>query len=335
MVNEHSRSRILVVDDEPTNLKVLRQVLHKDYLLSFAKSGKDALALIEKEPPDLILLDVMMPEMSGFDVCALLKQGVTTQNIPIIFVTALNDELDEANGFQLGAVDYIVKPIVPAVVKARVSTHLSLVKSEVLKQTQIELIERLGRAAEYKDNETGLHVKRMSQYSHVLALAYGLDEECANDILEAAPMHDIGKIATPDSILLKPGKLTDEEFDEMKRHAAIGAEILGGSSSRLIQLASSVARHHHEKWDGSGYPEGLSGKDIPLEARIVAVADVFDALTSVRPYKKAWTVDETMTLFREQSGKHFDPKLVALLEQELPKILEIGKSLGMLNDVDE
>lgn len=316
-------ARILVVDDEPTNLKVLKQILQDDYRLLFAKSGEEAITLAGREKPDLILLDVMMPGMTGFDACRQLKELPDTTRIPVVFVTALKDEVDETTGFAVGGVDYISKPVVPSVVKARVRNHLSLVKADELTQSRLEIIQRLGRAAEYKDNETGLHVVRMSHYSRVLALAYGISEAQADDLLNAAPMHDIGKIGIPDHILLKPGKLTLEEFTIMQKHPLIGAEILGDSDSVLLQLARSVALYHHEKWDGSGYPHQLKGEDIPIEARIVALADVFDALTSKRPYKDPWTVEAALDHIREQAGRHFDPALVALLEQQLPNILAI------------
>lgn len=315
--------KILIVDDEPANLKVLRQVLQDLYRLSFARSGEAALELLQKEEIDLILLDIMMPDMTGFEVCEKVKQNPNTARIPVIFVTALKDTIDEEKGFQLGAVDYITKPIVPAIVRARVKTHLSLVQADALRETQIDLIQRLGRAAEYKDNETGMHVQRMSRYSYVLAVAVGIDEMAAHELLLAAQMHDLGKIAIPDNILLKPGRLDEGEFKQMKAHAQIGADILSNPRSQLVALARSIAITHHEKWDGSGYPNGLKGYDIPLEGRIAAIADVFDALTSERPYKKAWTVEEAVELLKEQSGKHFDPELVEIFIQELPKILDI------------
>jgi len=317
------KQSLLLVDDEPTNLRVLRTVLQEQYRLLFAKSGEEALQLLEKEHADLILLDVMMPGLTGFDVCARLKVNPLTCAIPVIFVTALKDEMDETKGFEVGAVDYITKPISPAVVRARVKTHLSLVQAQELKQTRLQVIQRLGRAAEYKDNETGLHVMRMSHYAQVLALAYGFSEQKAEDLLHAAPMHDIGKIGIADSILLKPGKLTVEEYQEMQKHPLIGAEIIGDCESDLLKMAKAVALYHHEKWDGTGYPFGLSGEQIPIEARIVALSDVFDALTSARPYKQAWTIEATLQHIRAQKGLHFEPVLVDLLEQNLQQILEI------------
>ncbi len=317
------KPQILVVDDEPANLRVLKQILQDDYRLSFAKSGEEALRLVNNSKPDLILLDIMMPDMTGLEVCKALKSQPSTQSIPVIFVTALNEESDEAQGLELGAVDYITKPVSAAIVRARVKTHLSLVQADTLKETRLQIIQRLGRAAEYKDNETGMHVMRMSYYSQILARAYGLCETHAELLLHAAPMHDIGKIGIPDNILLKPGKLTDEEFAVMKSHPQIGADILGEDDSDILKMAKTVALTHHEKWDGSGYPNGLAGEAIPIEGRIVALADVFDALTSARPYKKAWTIDEALTFIRDQSGRHFDPKLVVLFDEVLAEILEI------------
>lgn len=323
MSQQNTRPKLLVVDDEPTNLRVLKLMLQEQYHMAFARSGEEAIQLARQEQPNLILMDVMMPNMSGFEACVRLKQDGNTAGIPVIFVTALKDEVDETKGFEAGGVDYITKPLSPPIVKARVKTHLSLVRADELKSTRLQIIQKLGRAAEYKDNETGMHVMRMSHYSCILAKALGFSDDQAENLLNAAPMHDIGKIGIADSIMLKPGKLTEEEFDRMKQHPLIGAEILGESDSPLLQMARTVALHHHEKWDGSGYPYGLSGEDIPLEARIVAIADVFDALTSKRPYKEAWPVDETLAYIRDQSGRHFDPQLVTLLEQCLPDILQI------------
>ena len=317
------RPQLLVVDDEPANLQVLRHILQEDYRLLFAKDGAKALELAAREKPELILLDVMMPGMTGYQVCAQLKATPATSAIPVIFVTALADVEDEAQGFAVGAVDYITKPVSPAIVKARVRTHLSLVRVEELRETRLQIVQRLGLAAEYKDNETGLHVIRMSHYSRVLALAAGFSEAQAEELLNAAPMHDVGKIGIPDAVLRKPGKLDGEEWEVMKQHAQIGADIIGEHPSGLLRMAREIALNHHEKWDGSGYPRGIGGAEIPVEARIIAIADVFDALTSERPYKKAWSVEEAVQLLREQSGRHFDPELVELFLCQLPAILEI------------
>ncbi|WP_340677947.1 HD domain-containing phosphohydrolase [Paraglaciecola sp.] len=315
--------KILVVDDEPNNLQVLNQILSKQYRLLFAKSGQRAIEFARQQQPQLILLDVMMPEMDGFQTCQILKQDEKTSKIPIIFVTALSEVEDEFRGFELGAVDYITKPISPVIVRARVRTHLSLVSMNELQETRMQIIQRLGRAAEYKDNETGLHVIRMSHYSMLLAKAVGMTEYEQNLLLNASPMHDIGKIGTPDRILLKPGKLDPDEWDIMQTHAQIGADIIGQHDSPLLTMARIIALTHHEKWDGSGYPNHLAGKDIDLVGRIVAVADVFDALTTVRPYKHAWSVDEALKHMISCSGSHFDPNLIDLFTQIMPDILAI------------
>lgn len=314
---------LLLVDDEPANLQVLRNILSGHYRLLFAKNGERALELAHAEKPDLILLDVMMPGQSGHEVCQALKNSSATENIPVIFVTALSDVDDEARGFELGAVDYLTKPVSAPIVRARVRNHLSLVRIDELTATRLAVVQRLGRAAEYKDNETGLHVIRMSHFSELIARQAGMHEAWSETLLHAAPMHDVGKIGIPDAILQKPGKLDADEWAAMQKHAEIGAEIIGEDGSNLLNMAREVALCHHEKWDGSGYPRGLKGEDIPIAARIVALADVFDALTSERPYKKAWPVDQATDLIRQQSGKHFDPTLVEAFFRCLPAILEV------------
>ncbi|MFT3812822.1 MAG: response regulator [Acidovorax sp.] len=318
-----SRPRLLVVDDEPSNLQVLRHVLQADYRLLFATDGERALALARQQQPDLILLDVMMPDMDGYAVCAALKADAATAPVPVIFVTALSDSRDEARGFDVGAVDYISKPVSAPVVRARVRTHLSLVRLDELRETRLQIVQRLGRAAEYKDNETGMHVIRMSHYAHRLALAAQCGPAWAEDLLNAAPMHDVGKIGIPDAVLRKPGPLTSEEWTTMRRHPQIGAEIIGTHPSGVLRMAHTIALAHHEKWDGSGYPHGLAGEDIPLEARIVAIADVFDALTSERPYKKAWAAQDALAEIQAQAGRHFDPALVERFVPLMPELLAI------------
>ncbi|MBF0422895.1 MAG: two-component system response regulator [Magnetococcales bacterium] len=344
--------KIFVVDDTETNIDILLETLGDTYEVSVALDGVSALEDIPDREPDLILLDVMMPEMDGYEVCRRLKLDPRTRDIPLIFVTAKQETEDETFGLELGAVDYITKPFSPAVVLARVRTHLQLAhaKRELsqanvileqkvrqrteelqqtnieLEQTRLEIIRRLGRAAEYKDNETGLHVIRMSHYSRLLAVAAGLDRSWAETLFQAAPMHDIGKIGIPDMILLKPGRLTEAEWNVMRRHPSIGAGIIGDQSSPLLQMARSVALTHHEKWDGSGYPQRLSGQAIPLESRIVAIADVFDALTTKRPYKEPWPIDKAVGLLRDQAGTHFDPTLVPLFLGILTQILEVREN---------
>lgn len=314
---------ILAVDDETTNLQLLRQILQDRYRMLFAKDGPRALELVRREKPDLILLDVMMPDMTGYEVCRRLKADPATSTIPVIFVTALTDTVDEVTGFEAGGVDYITKPVSPPVVKARVQLHLSLVRMDELKASRLEVVQRLGLAAEYKDNETGLHVIRMSHYARMLGAAAGLDADDVDDLFNAAPMHDIGKIGIPDRILQKPARLDETEWREMQNHPTIGASIIGAHATGMLAVAYEVARTHHEKWDGTGYPAGLKGEEIPLCGRIVAIADVFDALTSVRPYKKAWTVEQACEHLSSQRGLHFDPQLVDLFLALIPQTAEI------------
>lgn len=311
---------LLVVDDEAANLQLLKHILQADYQLLFAKNGERALELAREQRPDLILLDVMMPGMSGYQVCTALKADASTESIPVIFVTALTHTDDEVQAFGAGAVDFITKPVSPLIVKARVRTHLSLVRMDELKETRLEIVHRLGLAAEYRDNETGQHVIRMSRYAQLLGRAAGMSEVAADDLLNAAPLHDIGKIGIPDSILLKPGPLSADEWAVMKTHAEIGAQIIGEHRNPMLAMARRIALSHHEKWDGSGYPYGLVGDDIPFEARIVAVCDVLDALTSRRPYKEAWPAERALEHIDAQRGKHFEPAIVDLLMANLPAV---------------
>lgn len=328
---------ILVVDDEPANIDLLVECLKDAYNVKAATRGERALRIARSgEPPDMILLDIMMPDMDGFEVCRQLKADLSTRHIPIIFITAKIGLDDEIRGLELGAVDYITKPISPPIVQARVHTQLALYdqnrildikvreQTAQLNETRLAIIRRLGRAAEYKDNETGLHVIRMSHYAAIISRAIGMDERNVDLLLNAAPMHDVGKIGIPDRILQKPGKLTPEEWDVMRTHAQIGADIIGDANgSELLEMARVVALTHHEKWDGSGYPNALAGEQIPQVGRIVAIADVFDALTSVRPYKPAWPVERALELFHECRGTHFDPDLVPVFLEAMPEILTI------------
>jgi len=310
------RPRVLAVDDEPTNLQVLRQVLGADYRLLFATDGTRALQIARQQQPELILLDVMMPGMDGYTVCRTLKADAATRAIPVVFVTALNDVADEAHGFDVGCVDYIAKPFSAAVVRARVKTHLSLVRMDELTATRLQIVQRLGRAAEYKDNETGMHVIRMSHFAHRLALAAGCGAEWADDLLNAAPMHDVGKIGIPDAMLQKPGKLTVEEFEVMKTHTTLGRNAIEDAERRLgmrvafLSVSKEIAYSHQEKWDGSGYPEGLAGDQIPVSARLMAVADVYDALINKRVYKAAFSHDQACSTIVKGKGTHFDPDMV-------------------------
>jgi putative two-component system response regulator len=315
--------KILIADDEPNNLQVLKQILSGRYQLLFANNGEKAVEAAIKHLPDLVLLDIMMPVMNGYEACEKLKSIPATKNIPIIFVTAMSEVEDEARGFDVGAVDYIQKPVSGPIVLRRIETHLSLVRAQELENSQKAAIYMLGEAGHYNDSDTGVHIWRMAAYSRALAEAAGWSEHMLDRIELAAPMHDTGKVGIPDDILKASRKLTLEEWEVMKRHAEIGYNILSNSNTPMFIMAAEIARYHHEKWDGSGYPEGLSGESIPEAARIVALADVFDALTMKRPYKEAWSVEDAIAEIRKNSGSHFEPRLVELFEKILPSILAI------------
>lgn len=331
---------VLVVDDSAVNIDILSNILKDEYKVRVAKSGEAALKSVLHTKPDIILLDVVMPEMDGFEVCKIIKSNPKTSNIPIIFVTAKDETKDEISGFEIGAADYITKPISPAIVKTRVRTQLALydqqreLEKQVLKRTKelndsrLEIIRKLVVAAEYKDTDTGLHIVRMSTYSYFIAKAYGFEEKELEIILNAAPMHDIGKIGIPDRILQKPGKLNEKEWEIMKTHSYIGAKIIGEQSSDLLIAARVIAHQHHEKWNGNGYPQRLKSENINIYARIVAIADVFDALTSKRPYKEPWDVEDALKLIHEEKNKHFDPDVVEAMQKVLPDILETKEKYG-------
>ena len=330
------KATLLIVDDTPENIDVLRGILKESYKLKIATDGEKALKIAKGEhKPDLILLDIMMPGIDGYEVCRQLKSNYITADIPVIFVTAKGEVDDESQGFDLGAVDYITKPVSPPLVLRRVSTHLTLYnkkrlleglvkeQTRTIEYTRLQIIQRLGRAAEYKDNETGMHVMRMSHYSQVLALAAGLSSADAALILNASPMHDIGKIGIPDNILLKPGKLDKDEWAIMLQHPQIGVEIIGDHDSLILNLAKEIALTHHEKYNGKGYPNSLKGQEIPLSGRIIAITDVFDALTTERPYKKAWSVEDAIAYIKQEAGEHFDPELVKKFLEIMPDIISL------------
>ncbi|MGE4296770.1 MAG: HD domain-containing phosphohydrolase [Desulfovibrionaceae bacterium] len=336
MGDQPKRPTVLVVDDTPANIDVLSNIL-AEYNVKAANSGTKALAVASRFVPDIILLDIMMPDMDGYDVCSRLKRDLKTKDIPVIFITAMNDVADEARGFAIGAVDYITKPVSAPIVRARVKTHLRLYdqnrdlehlvheRTKELNESRLEIIRRLGLAAEYKDNETGMHVVRMSYYCKVVAQGMGMSDEEVDLLLNAAPMHDVGKIGIPDNILRKPGLLDNHERFIMQQHTDFGAKIIGEHDTPLLHLARIVALTHHEKWDGTGYPKGLKGEDIPLAGRIVAIADVFDALTSNRPYKEAWPFDKAVALVKEEAGRHFDPALVSIFLNHLDEIRALAR----------
>ena len=314
---------ILIVDDEPENLAAMRQILSAEHRLVFARTGAEALAAAVKHKPALILLDIQMPDMDGYTVCRALKADPRTEAIPIIFVSGLSEVGDETAGFEVGAVDYITKPVSPAIVSARVRTHLSLVRVSRLEQSYREAIYMLGEAGHYNDNDTGVHIWRMAAYSDALATACGWNDNDRHLMDLAAPMHDTGKLGIPNAILRKPGKLDVAEWEIMKTHSRIGHDILAKSEVPLFQMAAEIALHHHEWWDGSGYPDGLAGTAIPEPALIVAIADVFDALTMNRPYKEAWPVERALEAMKAESGSHFDPRLLDIFISIFPQIIDI------------
>ncbi len=351
---------ILIVDDTPENLTVLGELLQPTYRVRAANSGRRALQIAQASPtPDLILLDVMMPEMDGFDVLAELRASPVTQNIPVIFVTAMDGTKDEEHGLDQGAVDYITKPIRPGIVLARIRTQLELKQSRDLLSHQNAYLEEevarrmrenqliqevsihaLARLAETRDPETGKHLRRTQEYVLTLArglrqhprFAHYLDERTINALAQSAPLHDIGKVGIPDHILLKPGKLTPEEWVIMKTHAELGSNAIAQAEAdaekpvEFLSIAKQIAHSHHEKWDGSGYPEGLAGDAIPIAARLMALADVFDALTCKRVYKEAFSFERAYNIIVEGSGAHFDPDVVASFVRDYEIFMSIAKT---------
>lgn len=335
---------VLLVDDAKSNVDVLVNALKDTYKLGVSLNGEDALRFAKQNLPDLILLDIIMPGTDGFAVCDRLKSDPLTRDIPIIFITAMDDLTHKTKGFDAGAVDYITKPFDITEVKARVKTHLTLKlavealknqnaileemvleRTRELRKAQIEVINRLGKAAEFRDQDTGTHINRMSKYCRLMGKALGLSREEYDRLDLASTMHDVGKIGISDNILLKPGKLDNKEWESMRSHTRIGEELLSGGTSQLLEVARIIAMTHHEKWDGTGYHQHLKGKDIPLAGRITCICDVFDALISRRPYKDPWPVDQALAEIKNGSGVFFDPELVEVflsLEPEIRKIVE-------------
>ena len=337
-------ARILIVDDQRPNVMLLEKMLGAQGYrrLIGITDAREVDALQEQHDFDLILLDLNMPHRDGFEVIEALRRAAPERYPPILVLTAQSDPESRLRALELGARDFLTKPFDYMEVLSRIRNLLEvrMLHKRVVEQnaeleervrdrtrelhdTRLEIIRRLGRAAEYRDNETGYHILRMSHYAARLARAVGLDEAECDMLLDASPMHDVGKIGIPDRILLKPGKLDADEWEVMKTHARIGADILTGHDSPLMRMAALIAVTHHEKWDGSGYPEGLVGEAIPLVGRITAVCDVFDALTTVRPYKKAWSIEDAFAFIREQSGSHFDPRLAEVFAGLRGEVLAI------------
>jgi len=352
--------KIMVVDDEILNRKLIEAMLKpQGYEVIVAVDGEDCLAKVEQNPPDLILMDIMMPNLNGFEVVTRLKAKENLALIPIVMVTALQDVGDRVKALEVGADDFLTKPVDRMELRARVRSLLKVkryndhmvnyrqeLEQEVTKQTQelknaslkiaeahsklrdasLETIFRLARAAEYKDEDTGNHIISMSRISAFLTERLGFNSTVVERVLYASPMHDIGKIGIPDRILTKNGPLNDEEWSLMRMHTIFGGQILEYSKIGFLRLGEIIALTHHEKWDGSGYPHGLAGKQIPLAGRIVAVADVFDALMSKRPYKAPLTIDQTVDIIRAGRGNHFDPALVDVFLSSLPEIIKLWEN---------
>ncbi|MDP1773889.1 MAG: two-component system response regulator [Methylobacter sp.] len=339
----NKRSTILVVDDTPANLTLLANLLKEQYRIKVANNGIKALELAAAAPPDLVLLDIMMPEMDGYEVCRRLKLDEATRKVPVIFLTAKTEVEDEELGFSVGAVDFIHKPISPPIVAARVKIHLEIKSWHDFLQDQNAWLQKqvekrlseinhmqdasicvMVSLAEFRDESTGNHIRRTQECVRMLALELAklphyselLTPSYIELMSKSAPLHDVGKIAIPDHILLKPGKHTPEEFAIMKTHAQRGYDMLKragdhmGEQGEFLTLAMEIAGCHHEKWDGSGYPNGLVGDSIPLSARLMAVADVFDALLARRPYKEPMSIAQATAIIMEGKGKHFDPEVV-------------------------
>ena len=350
---ETKQATLLIVDDEPFYLEMLSELLSDDYRILVARNGEQALRrAMGRARPNLILLDITMPQMDGFEVCRKLKHNPLTRPIPVIFLTARNDVQDELKGLELGAVDYVGKPINGPLLKRRVATHLSLAERQLaleqlvqertreLQQTKDALVFSMGAMAEMRDRETGNHLLRTEHFVRLLAAALAetpdyatvLDDTTIDILGRAAPLHDIGKIAVPDRILQKQGPLSEDEQEEMRKHVLHGERLLDDAAgylgeTRFIQVARDIAGNHHEKWDGSGYPRGKKGEEIPLGARLMALADVYDALTSRRYYKEPIPHEKAARMIRQDSGSHFDPRVAEAFEQRQQEFLEIMNRL--------
>ena len=345
-------AQILIVDDVPDNIQVAMSLLREDsYEFSFANSGEKALSILQNDDAafDLILLDIMMPGLDGYETCQRIKSQTQLKDIPIIFLTAKADVDSIARAFKVGGVDYVTKPFHAAELLARVRTHVQLYQTKKwleqqnidletksrfaqarllseLENSQKELIWFLTELMESTSDEKGKHIRRVAEISALLAKLHPtLSDTDADTLYHASPMHDIGKMTVPHEILHKPGKYTPEEFEVMKSHTTNAYKLLSGSKRKLIKSAAIIAYQHHEKWDGSGYPRGLKGSDIHIYGRIIALADVFDALTHQRCYKTAWTVDDAVAFIQEQRGFHFDPELVDLMISHLDQFADIVK----------
>lgn len=347
------KAKILIVDDKKSNNLLLESMLEQAGYENLWTTADplSVLSLHRKWSFDLILLDFRMPGLNGIEVMKQLRAEQAHDVLPILMLTAQTDKEIRLQALETGATDFLTKPFDRLEVLHRIHNMLEVRalytkcrsqadiledrvrdRTRELRNAQLEVIRRLGRAGEYRDNETGFHVLRVGKTCQLLAQEMALDGEFCANILEASPLHDVGKIGIPDGILLKNGRLDDEERRIMEQHVQIGAEILAGDKSQIMQMAHSIALTHHEKWDGSGYPRRLNGNDIPIEGRITAICDVFDALTSKRPYKEPWETNKAVALLEAQAGRHFDPDLVDVFLRVLPQIVSIKETYA---DTDE
>jgi two-component system response regulator RpfG len=336
---------VLIVDDQPSQRTMLRHVVEAIgpgvHAADFG-NPVEALQWSDGNVPDLVLLDYRMPEMDGLEFARRFRRTLSRRDVPIVLISIVGDEPVRQAALEAGVIDFVTKPIRPREFRTRCRNLLQLrqqgesvkerarsLEARVLaglrevEQRERETLYRLAKAIEYRDLGTGVHLLRMAHYTEVLAEGFGMSEDEVGILTAAAPLHDIGKIGVPDSVLLKRGRLTEDEFAVMRQHPLVGHEILRDSPSRFVQMGALIALRHHERWDGSGYPDRLSGEDIPLPARIVAVADVFDALTSERPYKRAWSPDEALEYMQENAGTLFDPACVGILLDNQVRILDI------------
>jgi len=332
----NSKYRILVVDDVSENLKLVSTILSKvGYQTSVASDGLTALRLTKEVRFDLILLDIMMPIMGGLETCRFLKVESASASIPVIFLTASNDKETLEKAYSVGGVDYIKKPFFKEELLARVNLHLNLrdyeknlekkvdEKTKEMRDTQVQLMYTLGGIAEGHSKETHMHVKRVSEFTYLLAILYGMEPKEALILKNASSLHDIGKLGVTDNILHKKARLSSREFKEMKKHTTLGADMLSHSNLPLFKAASVVCLEHHEKFDGTGYPKKLKGEEINIYGRIVAIADVFDALSFKRSYKEAWSQEDVLGYIKDMRGKSFDPILVDLFFEHIEKFLQI------------
>jgi putative two-component system response regulator len=350
--SEHDRPVILAVDDSADILALVKRALSAEcFVLTAADAGSALERAAGKPRPDLILLDVEMPGASGFDVCRVLKSEGNTADIPVVFLTGRDDPAAQVEGLEIGAVDYVTKPISAAVLRARVRNHVALAhqrlelermvrdRTEQVEQTRLQLIRRLSRAMEFHESAAvGNRVVRLAQYARILSEAAGAKPAMAEMIMTAAPLHDIGKLAVPAELLRKTGKLSAPDWERVRRHPALGAEIIGEHDDPLLKMARQMALYHHERWDGKGYPEGLKGADIPWPGRLMAIVDSFESMTTTQFYREPLKMLEAAAEIQEGSGTRFDPKLVEAFRRGLPqmrKVLETySDSLGDMIDLD-